>query len=215
MFAYYPGFDRRAGRLIDRQPTVPSVFLDGGVSTYRPYSLLLSYDYGSGNGSVTYSSNHGFMTDASSFGARLDYAVAANLNLYGSFFYAKRVSQAYGWGWIRPDPSTSPTSPAMQFAFRFDRQGRLLVAFDSGAPNILETDLGYEIGAGFDWKLLEGFALRGNFAFWQPGDWFKFACVDRTQPGWDAPSAANNFGINPDRAIDPIFGTYISMEMSF
>ena len=28
------------------------------------------------------------MTDANSFGARLDYAVAANLNVYGTFFYA-------------------------------------------------------------------------------------------------------------------------------
>jgi hypothetical protein len=215
MWAYYPGYDRRAGRLIDRQPTVPSFFLDAGVSVYQPYSLLLSYDYGSGNGSKTYSSNHGFMTDASSYGARLDYAVAANLNLYGSFFLAKRVSQAYGWGWIRPDPSTTPTSPAMQFAFRFDRQGRSLVAFDSGAPNILERDLGYEFGAGFDWKLLEGFTLRGSFAYWQPGDWFKFACVDRTQPAWDVPVAANNYGINPNREIDAIFGAYISMEMVF
>ncbi len=34
----------------------------------------------------------GHMTDANSFGARLDYAVAANLNAYGAFFYARRVS---------------------------------------------------------------------------------------------------------------------------
>jgi hypothetical protein len=103
----------------------------------------------------------------------------------------------------------------MQFAFRFDRQGRSLLAFDSGAPNILERSLGYEIGAGFDWKLLEGMSLHGSFAYWQPGDWFKFACVDRTQPGWDIPLAANNYGINPDRSIDPIFGTYISLETYF
>jgi hypothetical protein len=215
MWAYYPGYDRRAGVLIDRQPTVPSFFLDGGVSTYRPYSLLLSYNYGSGNGSKTYSSNHGFMTDASSFGARLDYAVAANLNAYASGFYAERVSQAYGWGWIRPDPSTTPTSPAMQYAFRFDRQGRSLIAYIPGTPNILERDLGYEIGAGFDWKLLEGLALHANFAYWQPGGWFKFACVDRTQPGWDVPVAGNNYGINPNRAIDPVFGSYISLETEF
>lgn len=123
LWAYYPGFDRRASLLIDRQPSVPAQFLDGGVSTYRPYSLLPAYDYGSGNGSITYSSKHGFMTDASSYGARLDYAMAANLNSFLSFFYADRVSQAYGWGWIRPDPSTTPKSRRSSSAYATHARG--------------------------------------------------------------------------------------------
>ena len=105
LWAYYPGPDRRGGKLIDRQPTIVPVFSpNGGVNLYFPYSLLLGYDYGSGNGSITRSSDHGFITDASTYGVRLDYAVAANLNAYATFLYASRVSQGYGWGWIRPDP---------------------------------------------------------------------------------------------------------------
>ncbi len=215
LWAYYPGFDRRAGQLIDRQPTVPPQFLDGGVSTYKPYSLLLAYDYGSGNNSITYSSSHGFMTDASSYGIRLDYALAANLNTYGTFFYANRISQGYAWGWIRPDPSTAPTSPALQYGIRFTRQGFKDIGFDAGAPNILERDLGYEFGGGFDWKLVEGYMLKAQLAYWKPGAWFKYACVDRTVPAWDVPVAANNFGINPNRTIAPIFGTYVALEMTF
>ncbi len=213
--AYYPGFDRRAGQIIDRQPTVPAILLDAGVSLYRPYSLLLSYDYGSGNGSKTYSSNHGFMTDASSFGARFDYALAANLNLYTSFFRADRVSQAYGWGWIRPDPSTTPSSPALQYSLRYTRQSLEDISVAADAPNILERDLGFEIGCGFDWKLIEGCTLRASFAYWKPGAWFKYACVDRTQPKWDVPVATNRWGINPDRTIDPVFGSQVKLETEF
>jgi hypothetical protein len=98
---------------------------------------------------------------------------------------------------------------------RFTRQGFEDISVAADAPNILERDLGHEIGCGLDWKLIEGYTLRASFAYWQPGAWFKYACVDRTQPGWNVPAAANRWGINPDRTIDPIFGTYVKMEMEF
>ena len=47
---------------------------------------------------------NGTAEDASIWAARLDYAVASNLNIYGSFFWADRTSKSgYGWGFIRPD----------------------------------------------------------------------------------------------------------------
>jgi hypothetical protein len=199
--------------LIDRQPFAPSAYIDNGVSVYRPYSLLLAYNYGSGNGSITYSSDNGFMTDADSFGIRLDYAVAANLNTFASLFYAQRVSQGYPWGFIRPNPNALE-APEIQFAFRFLRGGGEIGFADPG-PNILERDLGYEIGFGLEWQLLEGYNLTAHFAYWQPGDWFKFACVDRSVPNWDNPTALNNWGINPDRGIEPIFGLNAKFEMEF
>ena len=52
-------------------------------------------------------------------------------------------------------------------------------------------------------------------AYWKPGGWFKYACVDRTQPHWDTPNAGNRWGINPNREIDPIFGIRVSIEMNF
>jgi hypothetical protein len=217
LWAYYPGPDRRGGQLIDRQPTIVPIFSpDGGMNLYLPYSLLLGFDYGSGNGSITRSSNHGFITDASTYGLRLDYAVAANLNTYATFLYANRVSQGYGWGWIRPDPADTQ-SPAMQYgnngtSTNVTPSGNLVdLSFAIGAPNILERDLGYEIGGGIDWKLIEGYTLYARVAYWKPGGWFKYACVDRRQPNWDIPDASNRWGINPNREIDPIFGVRVSL----
>jgi hypothetical protein len=230
LWAYYPGYDRRGGKLIDRQPTIGALFSpDGGVNVYFPYSLLLGYDYGSGNGSISRSSKHGFITDASTYGVRLDYAVAANLNAYATFLYASRVSQGYGWGWIRPNPF-STDSPALQYGVfgvpKIDvLPGPNLVDLSfhganyttpGPAPNILERDLGYEIGGGIDWKLIEGFTLTARVAYWRPGGWFKYACVDRRQPNWDsAPTASNMWGINPNREIDPIFGTRVALQVDF
>ena len=229
LWAYYPGPDRRGGKLIDRQPTIVPVFSpNGGVNVYLPYSLLLGYDYGSGNASISRSSNHGFITDASTYGVRLDYAVAANLNAYTTFLYANRVSQGYGWGWIRPDPNNL-LSPSLQYGHSGTPANAAPIDGNipdlsfaganyttSPAPNILERDLGYEIGGGIDWRLLEGYTLMARVAYWKPGGWFKYACVDRRQPNWDsAPTAINMWGINPDRVIDPIFGVRFAIEVDF
>jgi hypothetical protein len=225
LWAYYPGPDRRGGKLIDRQPTIVPVFSpNGGVNVYLPYSLLLGYDYGAGNGSITRSSDHGFITDASTYGVRLDYAIAANLNAYATFLYASRISQGYGWGWIRPDPGTNLVSPALQYGnngnpnYNLDFPNGNLVdlSFRVGAPNILERDLGYEIGGGIDWKLIEGYTFGARVAYWKPGGWFKYACVDRRQPNWDSnPNASNMCGINPNREIDPIFGLRCTLQVDF
>ncbi len=89
-----------------------------------------------------------------------------------------------------------------------------VVAADA-PPNILERDLGYETGGGFDWKLIEGYVLPARMAYWKPGAWFKYACVDRTQPSWNTPNAGNRWGINPNREIAPIFGTRVAIEVDF
>lgn len=232
MWAYYPGPDRRDGKLIDRQPTIVPIFSpNGGVNLYLPYSMLLGYDYGSGNGSISRSSNHGFISDASVYGVRLDYAVASNLNAYLTCMYANRISQGYGWGWIRPDPApgsaASPiTTPALQYGNgnrnNSDPSGNLVdlsFADSNGnlvnAPNILERDLGYEFGGGVDWKLIEGYTLTARVAYWKPGDWFKYACVDRRQINWNTPDASNRWGVNPSRDIDPIFGVRGAIQVDF
>ena len=109
IWSYIPGFDRRHGVRIDRQPYPPLNIATGltNVSLFRPYSLLLSYTYGSGNNSITPDSRHGYMTDANIFGMRLDYAIAANLNIFGTAFTANRISHGYGQGYIRPEYFTS------------------------------------------------------------------------------------------------------------
>jgi len=108
-----------------------------------------------------------------------------------------------------------PQVSALQFGIRYTRQGIKDIAFDAGAPNILERELGYEIGGGFDWRLIEGYTLRARMAYWKPGAWFKYACVDRTQAGWNTPNAGNNWGVNSNRTIAPVLGTYVTLDVEF
>lgn len=173
---------------------------------FRPYSYLMVYGYGLGvfvNGET----GNGYLEDAEAFAARVDYSVAANLNLYGSFFYANRASKSgFGWGYMLPRLGT--------------REVQLVNRV--GAPNIPDTGLGYEFDAGFTWKLLEGLTLNGTFAYWQPGDWFKWACRDKNVPNWGVTTAQTtgstnpaDWGINPDRAISAIYGMEITLKGEF
>jgi hypothetical protein len=230
LYAYVPGPDRRHGVLIDRQPTtfplVPTepvyagsyydelrsqaIYLNkhvGNLSVFRPYSLLLAYDYGSGLNCQDLNGN-GSVTDASIIAARFDYAAAANLNMYLSFLYAERTSHGWQWGCIWP------YDRSLHFAPRRDLQTPS-VEFTNPIPTIPDTALGWEIGFGLDWKLLENFLLTVRTAYWQPGRWFNYACVDRSVGNWRNQTAGNNWGVNPDRTIDPIFGTAVHIVTEF
>ena len=85
----------------------------------------------------------------------------------------------------------------------------------AGSPNIPDRALGWEVDAGFDWKLLEGLTSSLVLAYWTPGKWFNYACIDRAVPVWNVPVAANNFGVRPNKTIDPIFGGAVNMVFSF
>ena len=201
LWAWISGPDRRQGILIDRQSSNPSATY-GNTSLFMPFSYILVYTYGGGNNRFTQSRN-GFLTDANVYGVRLDYAVAANLNVFGSFFYAERVSNGYGWGYIKPGfTGTNPT-------------GSVTYARVGTAPSIPDNALGYEFDWGFDWKLLEGYRLNGVFGFWQPGKWFNYACVDKSVANWNTQAAAQNWGVNPDRNIDPVLAAEIRFVGEF
>ncbi len=211
LWAWIPGPDRRHGIIIDRRPDVRFVSSYSNVTLFKPYSLLLSYTYGSGNNSFTQDSHHGYMTDANSFGARIDYAVAANLNLFVSFFHAERVSHGYPWGFVRPEYSDAGGQGRFTGRVEFFERDD----FDNPAPTIPDSDLGHEVDWGIDWRLLEGYLLRTQFGTWQPGKWFSYACVDRSNPGWKRPGPANRWGINPSRTIDPVWGMEVRLEAEF
>jgi hypothetical protein len=212
IWSWIPGTDRRHGIVIDRQNLrYDDLLTNSGL--FRPYSMILVNGYGTGNNSVSAITSGGYLTDANAYGIRLDYAAAANLNIFATVFYAQRLSHGYGWGFIEPaiphppSPLTGTTTGFVEYI----RQG----TYDSPAPAIPDSNLGYEFDAGFGWKLLEGYTLSGTFAFFQPGNWFKFACVDRSNPGWKAPAPENMFGINPDRGIDPIFAMDVTLSAEF
>ncbi len=203
IYAWLPGPDRRHGVLIDRQPYFYG-FANHGV--FDPYSLAMNFYYGAGLGLFNLNTD-GYMNDASIAALRLDYAVAANLNVFTSFFWADRASpHGYGWGFMRPAAAGS----RVEFL-----NLSTINAFSPGAPSIPDNNLGWEIDAGMDWQLLEKWKIRFVAGYWQPGRWFNYACIDKTVPNWDIPATANNFGINPNRTIDPVVATKIFVYVEF
>jgi len=203
IYAWLPGPDRRNGVLIDRQPYFYGF---GNYGLFGPYSLLIDFYYGAGLGLFNLNTD-GYMNDASIVAMRLDYAVASNLNAFGSFFWADRASpQGYGWGFMRP----AATGSLVQFL-----NLSTLNAASVDAPSIPDNNLGWEIDAGLDWQLLDKWTVRFIAAYWQPGKWFNYSCIDKTVPNWDIPSAANRFGINPNRIIDPVFGMKLKLIIQF
>ena len=224
IYSYIPGPDRRHGVMIDRQPVFIDLFSpnidsvlylpqQSNADMFRPYSLLLSAAYGAGvlaqqPGAIA-TSPLGYMVDASVLGARLDYSIASNLNLFTSFFYANRASNS-GYGWESIGPLVTSTTPNT-FALVVQSQRN----FTSPFPSIPDNNLGWEMDAGMDWNLLESWVFSVSAGYWQPGNWFKFACIDRSVPGWDQPTPDNFWGVNPDRSIDPVFGMVWTMTCSF
>jgi hypothetical protein len=220
--AYVPGPDRRHGVLIDRQPVLGDLYRPntiyfsrdhGNSGVFRPYSLLLSADYGSGLGATSAAptsgplitrGGDGYIVDAVVYAARLDYAIAANLNFFGSFLYANRLSHGYGWGYIRPTAGAG-------FSVAYLPTG----TFAAPSPAIPDNGLGWEATAGVDWKIVENWTFNITAAYWQPGKWFSYACIDKAVPGWDVPFAGNNFGTSPDRSIDGIFGLVTTLTTYF
>jgi hypothetical protein len=218
LYSWVPGPDRRHGIWINNQSweNIQAGQYLGNAQAFLPYSLLMGYQYGAGLNALNWN-GEGYMTDASSCGARLDYAVAANLNVFGSFFYATRVSKGWGWGCLAPSQGRLVTLLGTNSIFAPASQNRLI----NGAPNIPDDSLGWEVTAGVDWKLLEGLTVRMRGAYWEPGRWFKYACVDKTlvtnlagpfansplraQPT-DGAAIGSSWGVNPNRSIDPIWG---------
>jgi hypothetical protein len=233
-----PGPDRRHGVLIDRQPVLVDLYRPndnrviyspdyGNASLMRPYSIIMSSDYGAGLGARN-RGNDGYMVDASIFAGRADMALAANLNIFGSFFYAQRVSNGQGWGHIRPLISPIQNdlgghAENVQVYYGDGLGNRTITTqsgvpgtvYDNASPAIPDNSLGWEIDLGIDWKLLEWATLSMYAGYWQPGKWFNFACIDRRVPSWNTPSSANNWGINPDRTIDPVVAFTSSMSVNF
>jgi hypothetical protein len=225
-YARVSGIDRQgtavgAASVIKDNEQISANLTNGQV--FKPYSYLLIDGYGSGV-QTGYVDRTGFgqLTAACVYAARLDYAVAANLNLYGTFMYALRPEGGYGWGYISPCITANDAGTD-----RFTGQVQYNIGGLTGTSPAIPNDyLGYEYNIGMEWQLLENYLLKVRYAYWQPGDWWKFACVSKDNPAWSngingggagavAQSAANMWGINPDRAIDPIYSLQVILAASF
>jgi hypothetical protein len=208
-----PGPDRRNGTLIGKQPAVFVRHANydrhlGNHVLFKPYSWLLARDYGSGLNAYTLS-GWGYMRDAFILAARLDYAVAANLNVFLSFMRAERTSSGYSWGCIGPNAGLGafPGTPDGNIDLNLNRY--------PASPNIPDGSLGSEIMMGIDWELLQKWILSVTVAYWNPGAWFSYACIDRSVPGWETGTAANLYGTRPMRTIDPVIGGEFMLRFEF
>ena len=138
---------------------------------------------------------------------RFDRMISSNLNIFGCVMKANRSSKGYSWGYVRPDP-TDPAADPTKFGYlNFSNRG----SFNSPVPSVPDNDLGWEFNLGIAWKLLENWRSYARRAYWQPGKWLNYACVDKSVPNWDQPTS-NTFGTNPNRAIAPIMGFELYLD---
>jgi len=228
LYAWLPGADRRNGVLIDKQAFVPKT----GYGVFAPYSFLLGYAYGAGINSFDLN-RYGYINDANIMAVRLDYAVASNLNIFATYLRAYRAGNGYGWGFIdldgrrlidSPDGAQVLGNPVQirnpnfgQVLFRFAEQRgdaferRLINAINVNAPNIPDTGLGWEFTTGLNWELIQGHTVNARFAYWEPGKWFNYACIDKSVANRVSP----DWGVNPDRDISPVFAIAFSWTTIF
>ena len=157
-----------------------------GIQTQamEPYEFLMFNTYGGGNNGgwtgfdINFQSDeHGKMSDAYCFAGRVDYAVASNLNVWGTYIWAHRlerngtvcgqyrdIGNGAAGGIAVTDAGGAPLFP-----------NPFMMLYGGTTPWVPDGYIGWEAGAGVDWKLLEGFNLKLRYAYWQPGDWFDYA----------------------------------------
>ncbi len=140
------------------------------------YNYIMFHTYGGGNnapwgaGSSLTTEENGMIVDGYALAARLDYAVAANLNVWGSYMWASRVEEnGFLAGGIN-----SNGMPGNGTAFAAQQWKRLNMPGAGGNMNPYVDDayLGWEADMGIDWKLLENMSVMTRYAYWQPGPWF-------------------------------------------
>lgn len=148
----------------------------------EPYEFLMFNTYAGGNNGgwagtdVTFmAEDHGMMSDAYAFAGRLDYAVASNLNAYGSYIWAHRLERQGFLNGAGADVTSNGDTGDGVAVPAYTLQGRLLGLYGGTTPFVPDGFIGWEANAGVDWKLLEGMTFKARYSYWQPGEWFDFA----------------------------------------
>ncbi len=199
MWAQASGPDRATR---DQNPTKIYAAFPINYEALEPYNYLMFYTYGGGTlgnpnlnnwfGSSANADGTGQMSDARAFGGRIDYALAANLNIWGSYLWAERLERNGYWAgqfgsgnWYGADQVSNgfPGNENAAAAQLWKRKN--FGGTGPYNPYVDDSFIGWEMGCGLDWKLLEGVTLRVRYAYWQPGGWFDqaFFAVTNTAQG--------------------------------
>jgi hypothetical protein len=245
LYAYFMGPDRRQGIWTSHNSFgfIANANVSNNYALFYPYSYLLGFTYASGLNFRNALGEGGF-TDATVVASRLDYAVAANLNWYGSFLWAWRNSGGWPFGVLTIQETIAAGAPLASTnlvnwfglqaglgPFAAGAPQNIPAGIGTRAPNIPDNNLGWELTTGVDWKLLEGLTMNMRAAYWQPGEWFKFACVDRSLIAGaaaasnaagvliptlgDGAAIGSSWAVNPGKSIDPIWAFHGELNVDF
>ncbi|MBI5571564.1 MAG: hypothetical protein HY914_16600 [Desulfomonile tiedjei] len=127
----------------------------------KPWGYLMYYLYGTGDGFNA--AGEGNPTNFHHAGARLDYAVAANLNFFS----------VYSRAW-RDQPNAYTLGGDYAVGARPWTNADQLAALRPAVPDSAR-DIGWEVNVGADWKILENCTWSTTIAWWKPGNWWAYA----------------------------------------
>jgi hypothetical protein len=177
------------------------------------YEFLMFNTYAGGNAGgwnaldvAFVADDHGMMEDAYCFAGRVDYAVASNLNVFGSYIWAHRLERAGTWKGQFTATGADATA-AQRTAFVTTNFGA--ASGEVGGPiNPFVDDgfIGWEVNAGFAWKLLEGLNLNFRYSYWKPGEYFDQAIQG---VGMAAGARVNNAAVLGKSPIQALTGSMV------
>jgi hypothetical protein len=145
----------------------------------KPYSFLMFPTYAGGNNRFN-ADGTGEMGDGFALAGRIDYAAAANLNLWGTYIHARRAEKhGYYAGSFNSNAginynigSTYPTAAGAGGSLSPITAATFKGQYGGTDPFVADDFIGWEAQAGVDWKLLENFSMQMAYSYWQLGPWF-------------------------------------------